>query len=442
MAKILIASIGNVRKDAGGVYNPATYREQNGNTFETPYIIEAMKKLYGIEKFILFGTAGSDWEGLYEYVCLESGNLLQNPKFTQIDNNVYQKLGVLKRGEWANASEASFNKAQTEVRVFKDCIEGCLDVILLKYGLNDQELAENFLLLQQISQHIKEGDEVYFDITHAFRTLPIFELLVIRYLSEVLQIKASIVMISYGMFEVQQQAGYTPIVDVKRLLGVMDHLSAASEYKRFGTLYGLLEMQDTDLDADEIKYLRNMSEWTNINNIAAMKRFIKKAHSRAEESVSTASEAVFLQQQVYKDIAKHFPDTDDDMLLSISLAKWHFDKRRYLHTLIVLQEALITFGLVVCGNTPPGDYNLREKYRKGIQKLGNEHRLGGFFKKLSNMRNRIIHGSLNHDSNEVLVCEVEKNLTDLEDMYRKYYQKKEQQEALATKLNQCIGGNS
>ncbi len=432
MAKILIASIGNARKTTEG-YDKTSYRAEDGRTFATPYIIEAIRELYGVEKLILFGTAGSDWAGLYEYVHLVEGNLLSSQASDQIDDKVYNALLDLKKTSWANAPEGALKKAQDAARVFTTCIKGCLDVILLKYGLNDQELDQNFILLQQVSKHIRDEDEVYFDITHAFRTLPIFELLVMRYLNEVLQTKASIVMISYGMFEVRQ-GGVTPIVDVKRLLSVMDHLSAASEYKRFGTLYGLLDMEDTGLNDDERKYLRNMSEWTNINNIAAMKRFIKKAHSRAEASESAAPEASFLQRQVYEDIAKHFPNTDDDMLLSINLAKWHFDKRRYLHALIVLQEALITFGLVVCKRTALDDFDLREEYRKRIRGLGKKHCLGSFFKKLSDLRNRIIHGSLNHENNEVMVGQVGNTITKLEEMYLKHYREEAQQQILAAEL--------
>lgn len=104
---------------------------------------------------------------------------------------------------------------------------------IIPIGANENELFEIF---QIIYDSIGEGEELYLDITHALRNIPIQMLAVIQY-ARVMK-NVTVAGIFYGAFEVRQEKEdgsiISPIFNLKPFVEIMDWASAADSFIRYG----------------------------------------------------------------------------------------------------------------------------------------------------------------------------------------------------------------
>jgi CRISPR-associated Csx2 family protein len=343
MSKILIASIGN------GIYNKEKKRSEYAETeycienkaVKSAYIFDALKTFHDYDKLILVGTAGSNWELLYEYLIDKND---MDPDFDYIDElSVLEKTGDRK--------DLDVRTVREKLEKLKDAFLGyCAEIIVLKYGLNDDEHLANFELLTKIGEYIHDGDSLTFDITHSFRSLAVYELLAVSYIKEMLGRKVTLDFVSYGMFEISRDnGGKTPIVDLSILVKMTDWLKAAEEYRRGGTTALLAELMERDslgidLRKEERKALRRLGgDAISTNDLGEFKSLVKNC-----VNVTKPIDGVFRKNIaldfIFRDIARRFGDKlEDDMLLQSELAKWHFEKKRYIAAAITIVEAILDY---------------------------------------------------------------------------------------------------
>lgn len=121
--------------------------------------------------------------------------------------------------------------------------ENCLkDILKNKYknieikdkkiptGKNDDELMSMF---ETIYNEIEEGDEIYFDITHGLRNIPMFALTIISYSRVLKNVKLG--GIYYGAFEVSDKdTGITPIFDMTMYMNILDWTTASELMIKYG----------------------------------------------------------------------------------------------------------------------------------------------------------------------------------------------------------------
>jgi len=102
--------------------------------------------------------------------------------------------------------------------------------VLIKDGNSETEIWEIF---ETIYSELKEDDEIYFDITHSFRYLPMLLMILLNY-SEFLK-KTKIKSITYGNFEVSKaQNNFAPIMDLMPLVLLKDWSVAVNNFESFG----------------------------------------------------------------------------------------------------------------------------------------------------------------------------------------------------------------
>jgi CRISPR-associated DxTHG motif protein len=94
-------------------------------------------------------------------------------------------------------------------------------------GKSEEELWEIF---EAISKAVQEGDEIVFDITHGFRSLPMIALLTIAYLKQVKGVKVQHVV--YGVYE--RDNPMAPILDLTPFADLLDWLAAAKMFTATG----------------------------------------------------------------------------------------------------------------------------------------------------------------------------------------------------------------
>ena len=205
--------------------------------------------------------------------------------------------------------------------------------------MNELEIFENFNLIIQLQNELKDGDEVYLDITHSFRSNAFWMFLVMNYLTDVEDKKITVKAITYGMLEAQKE-GVAPVVDLNAFYKILQWIKGANNFKNYGNSY-LIEQ---NIENEKLsKKLRNFSDALNMNYIASLRQSINSLKKLEEDIKSLEGPAKLIIPKVIKDFMDRFATEEKDYLFQAELAKWHFEQKRYAMAYININESIIGF---------------------------------------------------------------------------------------------------
>jgi CRISPR-associated DxTHG motif protein len=117
--------------------------------------------------------------------------------------------------------------------------------IWIEDGMNDAELWRNFKAITQ-ELELSENDEVVFDITHGFRSLPFLVFLFSAYLKVAKKVKIASVL--YGVLEKKKPSdnpdieGIVPVIQLKSFVSMLDWMSATQRFVDLGDGNGLVKL--------------------------------------------------------------------------------------------------------------------------------------------------------------------------------------------------------
>ena len=326
MSKVLIAGIGGGKNKETGTYRVANYKIEDKVYEKRSFITSALEEHYEIDKTIFIGTTGSMWDNLYEYYC--------NRYDKEYDENYHLELMGVIDNATMDTDIYSLNLAKFN-ETFKDKILA----IVTKYGMNELEIFENFNLIIQLQNELKDGDEVYLDITHSFRSNAFWMFLVMNYLTDVEDKKITVKAITYGMLEAQKE-GVAPVVDLNAFYKILQWIKGANNFKNYGNSY-LIEQ---NIENEKLsKKLRNFSDALNMNYIASLRQSINSLKKLEEDIKSLEGPAKLIIPKVIKDFMDRFATEEKDYLFQAELAKWHFEQKRYAMAYININESIIGF---------------------------------------------------------------------------------------------------
>jgi CRISPR-associated Csx2 family protein len=361
MAKVLITSIGKAQ-----LYKPATYYEgeNRDETVKTPFVFAALKHFKGFDKCVFIGTCGSDWDVLYEYVC--SDDSVKKPDLS-IDDDY---LSVLKSLNKEKGATEKVDVLSEKLGKLKESMPFETEIVILEYGLNQEEILRNFdKLANSVKKMVKDKDEIYFDITHSFRSLAFYELLAVNYLKDAIGKNVTVEYVSYGMLEYyRENDGLVPIVDLSQLIRMLDLIKAAEEYKRFGTAKLLAELLGNkknrigiDISDEEAAALKVLgSAVISTNGIKEFQGLVRRCGSIANDE---HSEKNIVLGFIFEDLYAAFGEVvDDKELLRLKLAEWHFEKGRYMESAVCLVECVLDYCAELTGI--PNDENADDCVRR------------------------------------------------------------------------------
>lgn len=220
-------------------------------------------------------------------------------------------------------------------------------------GNNEEEMWKIF---QMVFDEIHEGDELYIDLTHAFRYLPMLVLVLSNYAKFLKNIK--IAHLSYGNYEVHDDNGNAPIVDLLPLTKLQDWTSAASEYLNHGyaaklkdnimeTLRPLLKSSDTR--TDNVTNVREFA--SSLSTFAAerlMCRGIDIENGTAENDLSDVisrieNTGIAPLNPIFHKIRESISKYDNSIDNCISAAKWCSDRNLYQQAATLLREGVVSY---------------------------------------------------------------------------------------------------
>ena len=326
MSRVLIAGIGGGKNKETGTYRVANYKIEDKVYEKRSFITSALEEHYEIDKTIFIGTTGSMWDNLYEYYC--------NRYDKEYDENYHLELMGVIDNATMDTDIYSLNIAK-----FNETFKNKILAIVTKYGMNELEIFENFNLIIQLQNELKNKDEVYLDITHSFRSNAFWMFLVMNYLTDVEDKKITVKAITYGMLEAQKDR-VAPVVDLNAFYKILQWIKGANNFKNYGNSY-LIEQ---NIENEKLsKKLRNFSDALNMNYIASLRQSINSLKKLEEDIKSLEGPAKLIIPKVIKDFMDRFATEEKDYLFQAELAKWHFEQKRYAMAYININESIIGF---------------------------------------------------------------------------------------------------
>lgn len=368
MGKVLISFLGTGRPNMTNGdrpmrdYRPANYQVDDKIYEKISFMSAALAKHYKVDKLLMVGTVHSMWEEAYRWFYD------QNNKTTIEDNaetyDIYCEIGS--HCEKADHNTELYIPHQEEI---EKVLGGDSKVILIKYGITSEEINENITRILGLQEYLSNGDELIVDITHSFRSLPIFIMNLLIYLKNVSSKNITISHIHYGMIEANSEFGnVAPVVDLKAMMEVQEWITGAYAFKQFGNAYkisGLLKNGQTDKDAAPILF--DFSQAMNLNYLYSMQRFTQRLAGIKDKDYKSD-----LAQLIISPVVRSFVDTFHvkhyecpQARFQLKLADWQFKHKKFAQAYLTSNDAMISY---VCeiNNMSWDDFCVREAAKKAL----------------------------------------------------------------------------
>ena len=340
MAKVLITPIGVGpfdEKENRREYRNALYQfEESRNHYKTPFVAAAMADELKPDRIIFVGTGGSMWEEVYRYFAESTGSLNEDVYFHLLDKT--------------SQADSAANFDDLDLQPVFDAVDQYLNKqnpddqgksfgICLHYGLNDEELWRNFDAFMMITEKLAPGDEIYLDITHSFRSIPLFMYLMMDFLQNLESQSVKLSGLYYGMLDVSKEKGYAPVINLKPLFEISRWIRGTYNFVQYGNGYLIAELTE---DEALKKRLKNVTELMQINYLVDLRIQVEKLSELLEQK---SYEKAGIIRHMIPTISRFLDrlakaETDDEFQLAVS--GWYFEHYQYGNGYICLFESIIT----------------------------------------------------------------------------------------------------
>ena len=346
MARVLISNIGTGDREKG--YRKAKY-EYNNEIKETPFIAKALTEFLSVDKLFLVGTKKSVWDSVYEEFGGDEEKALEIWDEIKSDGISEENLRIVEK----QIDSFLGNKGSK--------------CFVINYGINEKELWDNFLIFLNILENLKEGDEVYLDITHSFRSLALMNFIMLEFGNTIKKKNIKVNGIFYGMLEYSwENKGITPIVDLKILFDLLEWIKAIDKFINYGNSEGFEELLDNQ---DEKNFFKNFSLALQIGNLAALRNNVKKSNKYLKYLQNSNSPIIkLLTPKIEEFITLLNKEKESDFQLAV--AKWFYMHKNYALSYIALVESIVTKVCEIKGYDLRSE-NDRNRAKKEISQIDN-----------------------------------------------------------------------
>lgn len=272
--KLLLLSLGTHKLEENGkagyistqyTIDGVEYRRNKTDKIgtKTNFVADPIIDYFEPDDIIILGTVKSVWHQFYASAITENNEDLSYMsdrgylRLLEIEksNNIYtQRSELMKYGEEISRIYETIDTWEKYSKKYVD-IKPTVHILLTRYGVNKDELKENYDTLRLIEELLDDeyDYEVAFDITHSFRSLPIYNLVILNYIKNITKKHITIKHIYYGNIEASHELDYkAPIVDLNDLAYVLDLTNAVAEFKDTGNSVSLIKTIENDEPLKEV----------------------------------------------------------------------------------------------------------------------------------------------------------------------------------------------
>ena len=386
MVKVLISPLG------AGDYRTAHYKFTNSSVYETPFIAAALANHLKVDKVILIGTDGSMWHVAYDY--FKDNKPGTTPNFNR--GSLSSELVEL-----GNAIDDYLLKE------INPCATGGSCCKLIKYGRNEDELWANFdIFMEIINDEVQDGGEIYLDITHSFRSIPLFMYIMMEFIQTLGTKDIELAGLYYGMFEGSSKEKYngkeiviTPVVDLKPLFEISKWIRGVYDFTNYGNGY-LISKLLSDEDSKVSHSIGKVSTYVDANYLGDLREEINKLKTLMEDN--NIGETKFLKyfKPHIDEFLNRFNNVNSDYQFQLAMAKWHFDNKKYSAGYLCLTDSILWGLCEIYGiNTSYKNRELmksiiRDDRIKLYEKYSQLNELRNIHVELTNIRNKIAHADV------------------------------------------------
>lgn len=375
MAKILISSLGtgDIKKDSNQDYQKTIYKIDNQEYPET-LTAKVLIKHFNINQSVFIGTNRSMWDNLYY----------------SFDGEDEEYLDFLTKKKELGVTTEDLTNLEEHLNTFFGT-QGSKS-LLIDYEKNNQdEIWDNFEKLLEIKDYIKEGDEIYLDITHGFRYMPILNIFLLEFISIFKTPSINIKGVYYGMFSDK----ISEIIDFKIFFDLLEWTKAVNMFKYNSNAQQLLELLSKDKTNDDVtKIFTQFNSNLQLANMSSLWQFMKGASKKIKLLSDSNNKIIKLLSTDLINMTKRF-DKEKQSDFQYELAIWLHENSNHALSYIALYEAIITKSCEL-KNYDVNDHDLREDAKIS---LGND-KWGRYFYTKNDDSLSVIRNSITHQSNE------------------------------------------
>lgn len=258
-----------------------------------------------------------------------------------------------------------------------------IETIRIPDGNNEDEIWQIF---SDIYKVLNDEDELYFDLTHGFRYLPMLVLVLGNYAKF---LKNTIVKsITYGNYESRdKETNIAPIINITPLAALQDWTNAAADYLEHGDATKLKNCADKPLitiaretkgqDQDAttlIKLSKQLYEFSNLISFNRGDEIIIGKQSEQIKALLEKADAEYIRpmgplfKQIAKSVRNFNPDSPENMIEASRLC---LDHSNFQASITLLQEGIVS---MLCRkfHLDVKDKGDREIATQALNKLGLE----------------------------------------------------------------------
>lgn len=297
----------------------------------------------------------------------------------------------------------------------------------IPYGKSEDDFWKMFNILSK-ELNLKDS-EVIFDITHCFRTIPIFTVIYIRFLKYA-EPTANFSRIFYGIYERGQLE--TPIIDLAPLLELLDWIDAATSFISYGEVDGLAEKIKTANDkiwrsdvkerpkmlgefSKRLESISNLSRLTYVPLLSGMSKEMSEFLNR-EELKSEIKDYVRPFSLLYDSLVRYTSRFAKPSIWESHLeaSKYYLENKRPTQSLLVLRETILT-ALCEKEGCDPYDRKVREMRENELneQRRKSDDSLIKLWQRITDARNRAGHALMNRAAEDLSPTKAIKEVEEL-----------------------------
>lgn len=372
--KVIFVSLigkGTVREETKGYQKTKYFFNETQDVIYTSFFSSALyeiltKQGYCIDKWLIFGTNKSNWSELL-YVVAEKHHNEMIEIYDKVYNEENEEIPQQLLSQWE--------------RTLQKFIPG---IRLIIVDPLDYEIYINHMI-KEIPNNKRD---IVLDITHAFRHMPVviaFSLMVLKHLKNI-----SDIVVYYGIFDLKKnrydEDEPTPVLKIDFINKLVSYAENLAIFNNSGYFPSILE----DLGIPDMD---NTYFWLEMNRQPRkdLELINKKLEDKALANDHQANIAEYLKKEI-------------DPLVGASLdkrmierARFFFDKRQYLKSLILLYEGLILsigrkYGLG-SGQGFEGNKEIRAYIKYNKKSIFKHKDKEDLYYELEYTRNSAVHGS-------------------------------------------------